>query len=128
MRRQHIYISDYSTHNLHKCDLCSSLLPLKYAIFIIIARRYRINFILHGVYMCVFWIKELVFEHNAAILVFIQHTTDIHVMSIQDGGHINMKLAQVCVSSINVGEHGSYRSITTVMFQCSPIHYHNIFV
>ena len=65
----------------------SNLLPLKYAIFIIIARKYHISFILHGVYMCVLWIKELVFKHNAAILVFIQLTTDIHVMSIQDGGH-----------------------------------------
>ena len=47
---QRIYISDYSTGNLHKCDLCPRWLPLKYAI--IIARRYRISFIV--VSICVF--------------------------------------------------------------------------
>ena len=47
--------------------------------------------------MFVFWIKELPFGHNTVILVFIQLTTDIYIMWIQDGGHQSMKLSMLCV-------------------------------
>ena len=60
------------------------------------------------------------YEQNSLVLSNLKHS-QLDIMAHNSFANSSLH------SHISNDEHWSYRRITTVMFQCSPIHYYNIF-